>query len=201
MEEQKQHECEYCLLTDIAVHECECGSLTTSYHGEIKEYLPIEQLKQLKEENAALTKENDFHRKNESDMVKALTELVEKQTKLLNELLYVPCEYCGGSGMKVGYENSLSDCKHCQGTGYKEGIIEQQKIEVSRLREREKELIEQNKSLFNACEAREKEVDELRKIVIDVTHMTIPDQQTEPYKWDLMRRAESILSKVTKDKE
>jgi hypothetical protein len=57
----KEHECEHYLLTDVAVHCCECGSVTVSGFGATTEYI-----------------EKDKHEKELADLRATITDLEKK---------------------------------------------------------------------------------------------------------------------------
>jgi hypothetical protein len=40
------HECESFLITDVAVHECECGLITVSGNGHHREYTPVDKVEE-----------------------------------------------------------------------------------------------------------------------------------------------------------
>lgn len=76
---------------------------------------------------------------------KEINDLLAKVSQLekdLKEFEPIPCEYCNGSGMKLGYENVILDCKHCKGSGQQplkivvdlEAKVSEQENEIHKLK-------------------------------------------------------------------
>lgn len=83
MSQQPEHDCEFFLVTDVAVHACECDHILVSDNNTQKEYVPIEKYASLQKQLEEQKKRYDDAIERNIDKRERIAELEEAHQKIV----------------------------------------------------------------------------------------------------------------------